>query len=222
MSTMKDALNRANPGTISDTLRTVQFGDMVRSMPYTLIGQAPAVANPYDVQADTVVVLPDDAKAREATWAYARVGSGTKGKLTHVTADTVGAGEYTETPCGNLVFNASDAWTKVDVHVEPYKGDVYEMTLPVASHILTIPTAYSDRGCLVLLEAESTVGTLVQKLMVTKPASSNSTTATACFSLSKATVLFAAANAVTTARVKILVAPLTDVDALLQADTAIL
>lgn len=219
-NSLKAALNRAQVGSISAMLKTIAFGDFVRSAQTYLRAKgvlAAGTANPYVVQSGAnSIALPEDAKALNLIKVYARAGTGTAGLLTiDVDAATApAAGHVKISPNGDVLFNSTDAWTSVDVVYEPEKGDVVETTLAVASNSLTIPTAYGP--VVRLLEAEALVGTNTGKFAIAANAASNGTTLTANLDLAMKNVLFNSANAVTSARVKLLVASAVDVDALLE------
>lgn len=221
-TSLKQALNRAQPGSIGSMLYQLAFGDVVRSMKTFLRGKTPlaaGTANPYVVQTGAnSLALPEDAKALTILAAYARAGTGTKGPLT-IDADNStapAAGHVKISPNGDILLNSTDAFTSVDVTYEPDKGDVVELVLPVVTGVLTLPT---QLGLAVrLLEAESLVGTHTGKFAVTVNADTNAVTLTAHLNLAKTTVVFDNADdAVTSARVKYLVASAKDTDALLEA-----
>jgi len=221
-NSLKAAMNRGQPGSIGSILRTIAFGDFVRSMPTFLRARVPlaaGTANPYVVQTGAnSLALPEDGKALVITKAYAFAGTGTKGLLTiDVDASTApAAGHCKVSPNGDVLFNSTDAWTKVDVVYQPDKGDVVEQVLLVVTGVLTIPTQLGP--AVRLLEAESLVGTHTGKFAVTTNSATNAVTLTACLSLDRLTVVFDNADdAVTSARVKLLVASAVDVDALIEA-----
>ncbi len=93
--------------------------------------------------------------------------------------------------------------------------------MPVVANILTLPAQATTPGAVILLEAEATVGGVIGKKIVnipgTIPAAGN-----AALSSALTTVTFGAADAVTTARVKIGVGSSVDVQALLEAQSTIL
>jgi hypothetical protein len=223
-NSLRQALNRAQPGSIGSMLRTLAFGDVMRmSLPVALRAQHPlgvGAANPYVVQTGAnSLALPEDAKALNIVRAWARAGTGTPAALT-IDADAAtapAAGHCKVSPNGDLLFNSTDAWTSVDVTYQPEKADVIELTLPVVTGTLTIPTQLGP--AVRLIEAESLVGTHTGKFAITAPAAGpNATTLTARLDNALLTVLFDNADdAVTSARVKLLMAAAVDVNALLEA-----
>lgn len=225
-NTVLGRLNTALLGWISTGLQLIAFGAVVRSMRTFLRGKAAdATTNPYVLQtAVNSFTLPEAAKAHSIKSAYARAGTGTKGPLTvdHGLWDAVNtapaAGHCAVSPNGELLFAAADAWTAVDICYEPEKYDVVELTLPVsgAAGVALIPAGLIARGVLFLMEAESLTGTLKAKMMVQLPVDALPATTFADLNLAKTEVHFAAADVVTSARIKLAVASVTDVDALLE------
>lgn len=225
-NTVLGRLNSALLGWISTGLQLIAFGAVVRSLRTFLRGKAvDAVINPY-VLATAVnsLTLPESAKCHTIKSVYARVGTGTKGPLVidqnlYTAVNTApAAGHCSVSPNGDLLFAAADAWTKLDICYEPEKYDVVELTLPVsgAAGIASIPAQYIARGVLFLMEAESLTGGLVAKMMVQLPVDALPATTFADLNLAKTEVHFAAADAVTSCRVKFAVASLVDVDSVLE------
>lgn len=222
MSTLKDALNRTQPGTLADALRLLSFGDILRALITYLFGAAPAVGNSYVGVTVQAITLPNDAKCLKVERLYARGGTGTKGPLALSADNSPGAGEYYVTPTGDITFYATDAWTILDLVYIPEKGEMVERSaVPVAAHSATIPADLVARGVVLAAEIESLAGTLVAKMIVDPPGTSVAT-GHAALDLPKATVKFASADAVTSCRVKLLVAPAVDVSALLEAASLVL
>ncbi len=220
-NTVKGGLNRALINSLSTLLALIGFGDILRSMRTFLRGAVPgaAASNPYIVAAALPISLPDDAKASGLIKAYARAGTGTLGPLT---VDAEGdsepaAGHIGVTGSGDIATNHTDAFTKIDLEYHPEKGDVVEISMSASSaDTFVIPTALKNRGVLRLLEAESLTGTLVSKMIVLIPADAKPATTKARLKLDKGTVQFAVADAVTSARLKLLVASAIDVNAVLE------
>lgn len=219
---LKLAINRANLQSLGPEFQVIALGNVLRALPTYLYGQAPVSTDSYVSASSAAIVLPDDAKALYSgnggiISAYARAGSGTAGPLTiDASSGTAPAsGHCSVAPNGDLQFNlGTDAWTSVDVVYVPQKLDIYEETLPVVSNLLTLPTSFGN--AVLLLEAESKVGTLVAKMKIQLPAASV-TTGQSSLNLAKTGVNFASADAVTSARVKFGVVPAIDLNALLEA-----
>jgi len=150
------ALNGANPNQLAEVLRAIALGDVVRALPIPLNGfvldgsvaggAGVAATNPYVLAAAESITLPDDAKCGWLFGAYARAGTGTKAQLTvdnnvpeKFSGSEPAAGHVAVAPSGDLLFNHVDAWTSVDVLYMPMKYAVMELSLPVASSVLTLP-----------------------------------------------------------------------------------
>jgi hypothetical protein len=241
------ALNDTQPAQLSDMLRTIGLGSFLRRASATLRRQNPnlqaaGVASAYDLATLQTLVLPDDAKAKSISRAFGRVNGNsiTLGELTVAgVAATPTTGQIGVSPAGNIVFLGTDLWSDVDVDYTPADQDVVELTLPVVSSVLTIPSQYAGTagsgspatgvanvsnnvagavGVNMLMEVESLVGTVTGKFIVVAPsASAPGTTKEACLSGTKGTVLFKSSDAVTSARVKLGVFRAIDMNALLEA-----
>jgi len=205
-NSLKKAFDRSNPNSVPSMLASFAFGDFLRAMPTKLWGAAPTT-DPYGPASNVAIFLPDDAKAEYILGAYARAGTGTAGPLTVVAyTATPSAGDICVDPAGNLLFHEADAWTSVDVRYIPKEGDVYELTLPVASGVVTFPANLGGiTGILVtdVLEAQR-ADTSTANLQVTAPAATNTTTGTACLNLAKTQLLLDSGDNATSVRVKFL------------------
>jgi len=229
----KNILNNANASEIASMLQKIRFGDFVRGMPIKLVKKNvdTMVASLHDLATVDSIVLPDDAKANTIVRAYARAtaAAGTLGELAAQAFGTTPAdAQIAVSPSGNIVLLAASRYTDVDVEYIPERQDILEMTLPVvaASGVLTLPSTLNltplaagqtaiANGYASLLEAEVTVGGVLGKRIVLVPGAANPATGNARFNLAKTVVQFTIADAVTQARVKLGVAPGTDLDAIL-------
>jgi hypothetical protein len=242
-------LNKANPNTLADQHRLIGFGDLVRRFSVRLRRQAAPVntanvVSDYDLAANGIIFLPDDAKAKTISRVYGRA-NGNSIALGELTVDAYGTTPATThcavTPAGNIAFLGTDAWTDVDVEYTPEDQDIVELTLPVvaATGICTIPVAIAGvlgagqnatvaknvsnnvagaAGVNMLLEAESLVGGVTGKFIVLKPSASlPGATKEANLDGTKMQVLFKVSDAVTSCRVKLGVFKSTDLNALLEA-----
>lgn len=247
---LKNQLNNASPAQLADMLRAIGYGDIVRRMSATLRRQAaPAntanVLSSYDLAINGVIVLPDDAKAKAISRAYARAGSAAPGELTidapaRGTFPTITTLHAAVTPAGNIATLGSDAWTDLDIVYEMADQDVVELTLPVVpgTGILTIPAAYAGvagsgvnttlvkdtvnnvagaKGVNMLMEVEVLAGGATGKCIVLVPGGTNPASGYANLDVTKSMVYFHAADAVTQARVKLGVFRTIDLNALLEA-----
>jgi hypothetical protein len=221
---IKDLLSTANLNFLPALLARFAFGKILSALPRQVM-RAAVNLNPTDmIAAVDSIKLPDDAKAISILYAVAVTGSGTKGVLTvdaGVMTTAPAAGHCQVTASRDIAFADADAWTGVDLVYQPLKLDVVELTLPVvgASGVLTIPTTYAGR-VVVLEEATvltATAGVGVCKVVTTADTNAG-TTLTANLNLAKTTVLFRAADAVTSAKVKLGLVPVADVHALLESE----
>ena len=218
MSNIKDSLNRANASVIADAMRALQFGAVLRALAYFMFGKAGVLGYAYTGTAWHTIVLPDDAKAAKVNSVYARAGGATLGALALSADNTPGTGEYYVTPTGDITLLAADAWTALDISVTPYPGDIFELTLPVAANTATLPTALTAKGVILLTECEVLTGGTTGKNVVDVPGTAPAVTH-AALNLAKTTVIFNAGDAVTSVRVKLLVAPAVNMDLVLQSAT---
>jgi hypothetical protein len=220
--TQRAALDSANPNTLADQLKLIAFGSVLQ-------GQVPQVrrhlnpvtlgASLYCLSTLNALHLKDGATASIIQKAYCRAGAaGIPGDLTVAAfGATPTTGQIAIAPNGDIVTLGTDAITDLDVTYLPERGDVVESVFPVVSNVLTIPTALTNRGVVRLLEAESLDATAPAKLSVLIQSASAATTGTARLDLAKATVKFYSGDAVTRARVKLLVATSDDLNSILEA-----
>lgn len=204
---LKDALNRANPNTLADELRTVSLGTVLGGqMAQCLYAKDPA-ASSSQLSTLESIVLPNDGKAWTLHRAYARVGGGTAGEMTIDAPNTTvtTTRHIAVAPNGDIVTLAADAWTSIDLVYTPMQGKEAVLgTLPVASNTLTLPTAFSN--VLYLVSVTSVTGTLTGALVVLAPGGSPSSGQCA-LNLAKTAVSFASADAVTSAIVTLSLVP---------------
>lgn len=223
---LKSFFNRGSLPTLISALKAIAFGDVLRSLPVTIarkafIAAGPATLAPYDLAAVCVHVLPDNAKASVLHRAYARVASGGVGEAAvQAYGTTPSTGQAAITPCGNIAYVLADLPTVADLQYTPAKGEVIELTAAVASNALALPSYITARGVIYLLEAEGLVGTATGKKIVLVPSGSAAAAGQARLDLAKVNVKFNGTDAITSARVKLLVAyeDARDVSALLEAD----
>lgn len=224
MTVKKDGTQRAqidlvNPNTLADNLRRIGLGSLLQ-------GQIPQVrrkTNPdaagsgsYNLATVDALPLPDGGKAAAILRATVRAG-GVTGELAPVAyGATPTTGQIAVAPNGNIVTLAADAVTDMDVVYVPERGDVIESVFPVVTNAIALPATLTSRGVVLLLEAESLEGTLVSKLVIRVPGTTP-TTGQAALNVAKSSVAFAAADAVTRARVKLLVLAAEDLCTVLES-----
>jgi hypothetical protein len=216
-------MNRVNPNTIADALRSLGgAGNLVRQYLHVELVQKTPAAGSYDLTTLQVIETDDWAPAANILWAASSSGT-TLGQLAaQQFGNTPTTGQIAPTPNGNIAVLASDAITKVDVLYAPLPGEPVEFTGTVASNALAIPTAYKTRKVLMLLEAEALVGTSIGKKIVLVPSASAASAGQARLDAARENVKFNATDAITSARVKLLLAPEVAMDTKLQADSATL
>lgn len=215
-NSLKNLINQGDPNHLGDQFRALALGDVIRASPTFLRKKAP-VANAGVLATLLALVLPDDAKGLSIFRATARAGTVT-GELTPVAYGvTPTTGQIAVAPNGDIVTLAADAITDLDCFYLPEKYDLYELTLPVATHVATIPAAFTAKGVSLLLEAIALAGTATGKKIILAPGAGAPAAGQARLNVAKSTVTFAAADAVTSCTIKFAVACAVDADALLTA-----
>lgn len=217
-------LDRANPITIADQLRLLRLGHLFlgqMNQHKRKVNPSALGVNAYNLATLHALQLPDRARAVSVVRATVRAG-GVTGELTPVAFGvTPTTGQIAVAPNGDIVVLASDAITDMDVTYVSERGDVmgtvqadaslpfYSLGLyfPVVSNVLTLPTSgWGARGNLLLLEAEAINATATGKKIPLIPGAGAPAAGQARLNLAKTTVTFAGADAVTRARVKLLIA----------------
>lgn len=221
--TVKDAVNRADPNTLADALRKLGFGSFLRSMPVPIRKAAAGAVNTYaSATARPVDGQDPAAPAVSILSAYARAGLGTPGPLTNdgMTSTAPAAGHIAISPNGQIVTAAADAWTDLDVNYLPDLGDVIEYTGSVVpgTGVMALPAGITDRGVVVLLESEALTGTVTGKKIIIEPAAAAVAATKSALDTDKLSVWFAVADAVSSARVKLLVCAVNDTNDVLASD----
>jgi hypothetical protein len=223
-NSLKSTLDFPTPNTLADAFTILGLGNLLLALPTTLRNQVPVSTSTNVAHLGTLqfIQLPDDAKACSIFRAYARTGTGSVGELTvEPYGTTPAAGQIAVAPNGDLVFLAADAWTNVDVVYLPEKYDLLDVTLPVSSNVLTLPASMTNKGVVLLLEANAVTATSPGEKIVLVPGGSPSA-GQAALNAAKTTVTFASADAVTQAYVKVAVASAINVQGLLGAASTIL
>lgn len=219
--TLTQTLNRADPNTLADIFRSLKIGDVLRALPVAI--RRSTTAADVSVVAAAFVVSDqfEDARATaipEGTIlsAYARAGAGAPGALNPVAYPPAVANDIAIAPNGSLVTLAADAWTDVDVSYTVEKGDVLEVSGSVVANSLPLPSNVTIPGAVLLISANALTGASTGfKFVATgAPAAGE-----AALNAAKDAVLFNAADAVTSATVRLLVASSVDVNAALEADS---
>lgn len=185
-----------------------------QSVAETITGSSPA-ASPG---ANLLGQLPDDAKASVILRATAIAGtSASLGTLT-INAQSANdtqfatagggptAGLIGISPTGDIVANATDAWTSLDVVYIPEKCDVVEypaLSVVAATGICALPVTATTQGVVLLMEAQALAGTVNGTNIIITPGAISTTTKQCNLNTAKTQVQFVVADAVTSARVKV-------------------
>ena len=222
--TLKAAIDRANPNTLADGCRAIKLGqtlmqNMTQAFRRRNIHVTDGVS-PYDGATLDTIQLPDDCKA-------------TRLIMVRTLASGVAVQEYTLDandatpitlhaaiqPTGNISVLTLDAITSIDIVFLPCRGDMFEVTLPVVANFLTLPAVMTTPGVIYLSQCEAMTiggGGLIGTKVVLTPAAGAPAAGQARLDLAKATVQFAAADLVMSARVRCFCAPAADLYTLLQ------
>ncbi len=229
-------LDRANPITLADQLRSLRLGHLFLGQMIQhkrKVNPSALGVSPYALATLHALQLPDRARASAVLRATVRAG-GVTGELTPAAyGATPTTGQIAVSPNGDIVVLASDAITDMDVTYVSERGDVmgnvqadpslpfYTLGfyMPVVSNVLTLPTSgWGARGNLFLLEAEAIQATSTGKKIVVVPGNGATTAGQAKLNLAKTTVIFNGTDAVTRARLKLLIAPRVVADGVNTAD----
>ena len=222
------SIDNGNPNTLADAMLALAFGSLLQGQLPQVRRKVNAVTQgvgSYNVATLDVIRLPYSGRACTIIRATAR-GTGVTGELSvQAYGATPTGGQIAVSPNGQIVVLHTDNITDLDVVYLPERGDVIELIMPVVTSVLTIPTAISARGVVLLLEAEALEGTVTGKKIVLIPASTavgSIAAGSAELDLAKATVKFLSTDAVTRARVKLLVIANEDLCTVLEADATTL
>jgi hypothetical protein len=224
-TSFKQQLDKANPNQLADFLREMGFADFVQAMPVQLNKKSVVVgANANgNIAAVHIYKTPDGQKAAMILRCTGRAGTVLNEFAPQAYGTTPATTQCAVTPCGDIAFVAADAVTDFDVWYLPQKGEVVEFEGNLATGVLTIPPQYVARGVMLLMEAEITAGTVTGKKGILVPLASGGAGLPAAgraqLTSNKSTVSFNdGTDAGTKAKVKILVAPATDLAAKLASD----
>jgi hypothetical protein len=211
--------DKANPNDLPDFFRKIALGSLLMGqMTQQLRKKDLSAASSYALATLGCLVLPDNGKAAVILRAYARAGTGTLGELTVVAFGvTPTAGQIAVSPNGDIVCLLADAYTSVDIDFVPERGDSNALdrdgnvnntsapgnVFPVVTNVITLPAVITARGVILLAEAEALQGTATGKKVVLVPGAGAPSAGQARLNLAKSTITFATADAVTRARVKL-------------------
>lgn len=219
--TIQQTLNRADINTLADLFRSLKLGDILRGGNVSIVLSTTAAdATGAVAPATGFVVAQQQENARAAFGqatgnmiisAWGRVGAGAPAPLLPA-AYPPAAGGIAVAPNGSIATNPGDAWTSMDVSYVVEPGDIIEVTGDVvpATGVMSLPASVTSRGLKVLVSATALTGGVTgNKEVVIAPAAA---AGEATVNPAKSAISFAVADAVTTARVRVLVAPSVDVN----------
>jgi len=217
---IQQTINRADLNTIADVLRSLKFGDILRSLPTTIRRRAAALSASLAATVHAVSGQAENARANSILSAYGRVGGVAAVKLVVVAYPPTATKDIAIAPNGAIATLAADAWTDMDVSYTVEPGDVVEVIANVVTNTLTLPANITALGAVMLIEAEATTASITGVKIVdavgTAPA-----TLHAALNAAKTGIAFHATDAVTVARVRLLVASSVDVSASLAATDSV-
>jgi hypothetical protein len=219
--TRRSQFDAANPNTLPDLFRRMALGSFLQGQTVQVrrqigtgaVGSNQLAANVYNNATALALALPDGGKASQVLRCTVRSNAGgvANGEYTpqayaNATPATLQCGVA---PNGNIVFLGTDLTADADIIYIPERGDVVETTLDViaASGICALPASITARGVVLLLEAEVLTGGALAEKIILIPLTAAPAAGFVQLDLPKANVRFAVADAVTRARVKLLVAP---------------
>jgi hypothetical protein len=192
---LREILNEGNANKIPNAARDVRLGNALAVVPRYFRGTVTS----------HILTLPEASRAAVILRGYTTIGT-TLGEVTPLKSNAAPSSSLDAAPnaLGNVLFLAADAVTEAEILYVPYEGDVVEDVIAVASHV---GTPLGSRAVALLLEAEAlTGGSAGAKTIVARGTAAPSAGQAALLSL-PTSVRFAAADAVTSARIKYIAAP---------------
>jgi len=193
------SMDRGDANSLPGQFSVVDIGSVLQcQVPLPLYGAVPKLADrTISAAAYDAIKLPNEAKAQMIMSAYARSGTGTKGQMTIAALGALPtAGQIGIAPNGDIITLGSDAYTAIDLVYAPQRMDSLQVTLPVASNAVAIPTPFK---AMQLLSVDATVGTSGGAKTVEYPSASAATAGCARLDLAKANVKFNGTDAITSA-----------------------
>ena len=224
--TLREGMNRANANSLDGIYQAVNIGDILTQKFRRVVrANVPTVADRTSAAglSEDAIKLPDYLKASRITrgWARSTGAAGALGELTvsAVTADP-GAGEIAIAPNGDIVLQANDAYTSIDIDYYPAKGRVVSVDLTVVpgTGVCTLPSWLTALHPHLLISAVVTAGGSVAAKVVDFRAAVAPAAGFACLNLVGTIVYFAVADAVTAATIKLMVDEGVDSQGLLTSD----
>ena len=193
--TLRESLNNGNPNSLGPAMEQLGAGEAFSLAPHAIRGAVGTVTA-------HVLTLPEGRKAVKVLRCYAL--GGTSGFCTPIADGSNAVPATTQVKVratGDLEFAAADAITAAYVTYLSTDGEVIEETVDVASDLATL---LSGRRCAVLIEAEALAGTATGDFTPIFAPSTPATLQAAINGDDDQKIEFAAADAVTSARIKYL------------------
>lgn len=192
---LRSLLNEANPNKLPTAAQQLRLGNALGLVPRFI--RAATVAH--------IIVLPEAAKAVRVLDCWVTAGTVNGQFSPSYDPDGVPATTTcTVNPAGNLAFLAADAVTEAEVVYLAREGTVFEDVVAVVSNSGAF---LQSRKGVQLLEVEALVGTTVGVKALTAVRGATPGAGIAALNLLGTAVVFAAADAVTRARVKYIATP---------------
>ena len=196
MRTLREILNEAQPGKLPDANRQLRMGEAMAVGARTVRG---AVVG-------DVLVLPETAKAMAILGVYAVAGTVT-GRFTAAAPDSTPATTQAAVdPAGNIEFAAADAVTIAEVVYIAHEGGIYEDLIDVDAGGTEQGSLQGLRGAAMIISVEATAGTATGAKTVAGRGTTPGAGA-AAIADDPTLIEFAAADAVTQARVRYIAQP---------------
>jgi hypothetical protein len=224
--TLREGMNRANANSLDGIYQAVNIGDILTQKFRRVVrAKVPTVADRTSAAglSEDAIKLHDYLKASRITrgWARSTGAAGALGELTvsAVTADP-GAAEIAVAPNGDIVLQANDAYTSVDIDYYPAKGRVVsvDLTVVAGTGVCTLPSWLTALHPHMLLNATATAGGAVAAKVVDFRGAVAPAAGFACLNLVGTIVYFAVADAVTACTLKLMVDEGVDSQGLLTSD----
>jgi hypothetical protein len=141
--TILDVLDESNPNKLPSGAQLAKLGSALGLLPRFASG---AVSS-------SILVLPDDAKARVGLQAFATAGT-TPGAKSFVIG-TPATGQFSINALGNILFATVDAVTAAEVSYIPFEGEVFTEDLTVSASSAALS---SGRQAVMLISAQVLTG----------------------------------------------------------------
>lgn len=188
---LKAILNEANPNKLPTAAQVLKLGTVLSGSPQ--FRKLTVTSH--------VAALPETAKAAQLLRVFATAGTSAGAKT--VVEGAPAAGQVAISPTGDVIFNATDAVTAAEVLYVAEEGPVVEEVVAVAANVGTLLQSKAAR---VLLSAVALAGSSVGAKTVDYRAAA-AAAGEAAINAAGTGIVFAGADAVTSARVRYIATP---------------